>query len=491
MDIKKNENYIIEINDMTQEGQGVGRAEGIAVFVEGALPGETVEARIIKVKKTYGIGKLISIVKASPARIAPFCSIYGKCGGCSLQHFNYAAQLKWKTRLVRDSIRRIGGIEGVEVRETMGMGTGAGGYTDMEEPDAGAHEAAGMPMNYRNKAQYSVAEAGGKIISGFYRAASHHVIEPDRCAIQDKASEAVRRIVCAFMEDKDISAYDESSGKGLVRHIVTQVGFNTGELMVIIIINGALLPSAVELVMRLTDENALLPAEGSGPSGKVVDRVIKSIYININTEKTNVIMGKKNVLLYGRETITERIGDFNFVISPNSFFQVNPVQTEVLYSKVLEYAALTGRETVFDLYCGTGTIALFLAGKARKVYGVELAEEAVRDARNNAAANSIDNAEFLSGEAERVVPELYRRGIRADVAVLDPPRKGCDETLLQLLTEMRPDRIIYVSCNPATLARDLKHLAGSGYKAEEVQPVDMFPWTGHVETVVLITRVEK
>jgi len=317
------------------------------------------------------------------------------------------------------------------------------------------------------------------------------VIQSDDCGIQDEVSDRVRKIVGRFIADKDISAYDEETGKGLLRHIVTRVGFHTGEVMVVLVINGTSLPFCEELIERLTLEIGVA-SESPGESPAFVDarnmHGIKSVYLNINTQNTNVILGQKNILLYGSETIMDTIGSYRFLISPHSFFQVNPIQTEILYGKVLEYANLTGNETVFDLYCGIGTISLFLSAKARKVIGVEVVEAAIEDARKNAGLNRVNNAEFLVGEAEKVVPELYMKGVRADVVVLDPPRKGCDESLLELLTQMQPQRIVYVSCNPSTLARDLKYLDERDYKAVEVQPVDMFPWTSHVECIIMMTN---
>lgn len=453
---EKNKNYTLEITGTTHEGQGVGRIEGLAVFIDGALEGEQVEARIIKLNKTYAVGKLVTVLRSSSGRVEPFCSAYRRCGGCNLQHMSYTAQLAFKTKLVRDNLERIGGLKDVIVHETIGMK---------------------QPLNYRNKAQYPVAEVNGSVITGFYAARSHEVIDSEECGIQDIESDKVRKIVRQFIIEKGISAYNETMGKGLLRHIVTRVGFNTGEIMVVLVINGNKLPASEELVRRLLESGKATESSG-----------IKSIYLNINTENTNIILGRKNILIYGSKTITDMIGGYRFLISPHSFFQVNPVQTELLYSKTLEYAALTGNETVFDLYCGIGTISLFLSAKAKKVYGVEIVAEAIADAHMNVELNDITNVEFVLGEAENAVPDLYRKGVRADVVVLDPPRKGCEESLLQLLVEMQPDRIVYVSCNPATLARDLKYLDEHGYKVVEVQPVDMFPWTAHVETVILMTK---
>ncbi len=437
---------------MTHEGQGVGRIDNFTVFVDGAVNGETVETLIIKVNKSFAVGKLMKILKTSSGRVEPFCSAYKQCGGCNLQHMSYESQLEFKTNIVRENIKRIGKIEDIVVHETIGMDT---------------------PLKYRNKAQYPVGFSVGKIVAGFYAKRTHRIIGAESCDIQDAVSDKVREIVRQYMEQYEVSAYDETSGKGLVRHVVTRVGFKTGEVMVVIAINGKDLPARDRLVDILV---SALPE-------------IKSIYININTQNTNVILGEKNIKAYGLETITDYIGKYKFKISPLSFFQVNPVQTEVLYGKAMEYAALTGNETVFDIYCGIGTISIFLSEKALKVYGVEVVEDAVRDARENARINEIGNIEFHVGEAEKVIPEIYGRGIGADVVVVDPPRKGCDEVLLDTLVKMQPERIVYVSCSPSTLARDLKYLSENGYRAVEVQPVDMFPHTYHVECVVLLTNV--
>ena len=449
--VEKNKNYIIDITGMTHEGQGVGRVEGFTVFVDGALEGEQVEIRIVKINKNFGFGKLTNILKCSPGRSEPFCKAFKRCGGCSMQHMDYKKQLEFKTQLVRDTLKRLGKLENVFVHETIGMKE---------------------PLNYRNKAQYPVALENGTVITGFYAKRTHEVIDSDECGIQDKASDRIRKFVRDFAEEKDISVYDEKTGKGLLRHIMTRVGFKTGEIMVVLVINGKELPFYKELEARLT--NAV-------PQ-------VKSIFLNINTGDTNVILGNKNINIFGSDSITDYIGKFKFQISPMSFFQVNPVQTQVLYNKALEYAGLTGNETVFDLYCGIGTIALFLSQKARKVYGVEIIEDAVRDARRNAELNGIDNVRFEAGEAEMIIPRMYASGIKADVVVVDPPRKGCDEALLKTLAEMKPERIVYISCNPATLARDLRYLEDVGFKAVEAQPVDMFPWTGHVEAAVLLQR---
>ncbi|MCX7709447.1 MAG: 23S rRNA (uracil(1939)-C(5))-methyltransferase RlmD [Clostridia bacterium] len=458
--VRKNDNYTVEITGMTHEGQGVGRINNFTVFVDGAVTGETAEIKIIKITKSYAIGKLLKVLKSSADRTEPFCPAYKRCGGCSLQHVNYEGQLKFKTNLVKDTIKRIGKIEGAVIHDAIGMQS---------------------PLNYRNKAQFPVGQGTNGPAIGFYAKRSHEIIDHDACGIQDEISDSIRNKVKAFVSKNGISIYDEAAGKGLVRHIMVRTGFKTGEVMVVIVINGNELPKSKELVEMLT--HGVQSESQDEKEWKVT-----SIYLNINKKNTNVILGEKNVKLSGNDTITDYIGKYRFSISPHSFFQVNPVQTEVLYQKALEYAQLTGNETVFDLYCGIGTISLFLSEKAKKVYGVEVVEAAIEDARKNAEVNGVRNTEFMVGEAEKVIPEIYEKGVKADVVVVDPPRKGCDEVLLKTLVDMRPKRIVYVSCNPSTLARDLNYLESNGFKTVEIQPVDMFPWTHHVESIVLMTN---
>lgn len=451
MEIKKNETYTLEITGMTHEGQGVGRIDNFAVFVDGTLTGEIAEIKVIKMAKSYAVGKLLRLVKESPQRAAPFCKSFPRCGGCSLQHMSYEAQLEFKADLVRESLKRIGKLEDVVVHPAIGMENS---------------------LNYRNKAQFPAGLVKGEPVFGFYSSRSHEIVPSEACGIQHPTSDEARNVVGGFIKENNISIYDEAAGKGLIRHVMVRTGYKTGEVMVVLVINGRSLPNKEQLIKMLT---SCIPT-------------VKSIVLNVNTRNTNIILGEKNIVIYGRETITDYIGPFKFIISPHSFFQVNPVQTEVLYGKALEYAGLKGDETVFDLYCGIGTISLFLSQKARKVYGVEVVEAAIADARENAKLNGVDNVEFIAGEAEKVIPELYAGGVQADVVVVDPPRKGCDEALLRTLVEMQPKRIVYVSCNPATLARDLKYLAENGFRVVEAQPVDMFPWTGHVECVIGMQR---
>lgn len=450
--VKKDSVYTLEITGMNHQGQGVARFDNFTVFIDGAILGEKVEVRIDNVKKTYAVGNLIKIINPSPNRINPACPVFPNCGGCSLQHLSYKAQLNFKTDLVRQSIKRIGRIGDAVIHETIGMENA---------------------MNYRNKVQYPVGCCkDGQLALGFYERNTHEIIDSPSCMIQDETGCKVKRIVKDFIHENRISVYNESTGEGLIRHLVVRTGFKTGEVMVIIVINGKDLPFKQKLIDGLIFR---LPG-------------VKSIMLNINEKNTNIILGEKNIKIFGEDHITDYIGKYKFFISPFSFFQVNPVQTEILYGKAVEYAGLTGKETVFDLYCGIGSISLFLSEKSKKVYGVEVVEDAIKDAESNAALNGIKNIEFIAGEAEKVVPRIYKQGVKADVVIVDPPRKGCDEALLKTLVSMQPERIVYVSCKPSTLARDLYYLAGMGYKTVEIQPIDLFPWTEHVEMVCLLSR---
>jgi len=453
--VEKNKDYIIDITGMGSEGEGIGKVEGFTVFIQGALINEKVKARIIKISKSYAVGKLLEVIAPSEDRREPICSIYKRCGGCQLQHMSYEGQLEFKRNRVKDALERIGGLKDILVMPVLGMEN---------------------PLRYRNKVQLPVGAGGAdNIVIGFYSPRSHDIIDMDKCYIQNEAADMVVKLTREWMEKYKIKPYDEASHSGLVRHIMVRQAYRTGETMVVLVTNGREIPHVDEYIkaLRQNIEN------------------LTGVLQNINTNKTNVILGQENILLWGRETITDYIGRFKFNISPHSFFQVNPVQTEVLYNKVLEFASLTGNETVFDAYCGTGTISLFLADKARKVYGVEIIPQAIENAKENAKVSNITNAEFITGEAEKVIPELIHKGIKADVVVVDPPRKGCDESLLYAIGDMAPDRVVYVSCDPGTLARDLAILTKPGYEVKEVQPVDMFPETAHVETVVLMSRVDK
>lgn len=452
--VKKNDEYIVTIEDMGSEGEGVGKIDGYTVFVKDALPGEKARIKITKAGKSFGYGRLMEVLEPSEYRVEPRCPIARKCGGCQIQEMSYEAQLAFKEKKVQNNLERIGKIAPSEYEMCTIIG--------MEEP-----------YNYRNKAQYPVGlDKDGRIVMGFYAGRTHSIIPCEDCAIGDKNNSEILAIVKSHMEEFHIQPYNEETHKGVVRHVLIRRGFTTNQCMVCIIVNGCELKGATKLVERL----------------KAIDGMT-SISININKEKTNVIMGKTVIDLYGEGYIEDYIGDVKFRISPLSFYQVNPVQTKELYGKALEFAGLTGEETVWDMYCGVGTISLFLAKAARKVYGVEIVPEAIEDARKNAKINNIDNAEFFVGKAEEVVPKMYKEyGLGADVVVVDPPRKGCDEKLLETMIAMSPEKIVYVSCDSATLARDLEYLKGHGYGVKKVQPVDMFPHSVHVETVVLLSQ---
>ena len=457
MDILKNKEYELSIEDMTVSGEGVGKIDGYALFVKDTLVGDRIIARVTKTKKNYGYARLMKILEPSPDRVEAPCPVARACGGCTLMAMDYEKQLEFKTGLIRNNLARIGGITDVEIPGVIGMET---------------------PYRYRNKAQFPVGrDRDGNIVMGFYAGRTHAIIPCEDCLLGDEVNATILGIIKKWMQDYNVEPYDETNHTGLVRHILIRVGFTTGEIMVCPVINGRKIPHAKELVANLC-------AADYGDN-----RILASIMYNINMDKTNVILGKQSECLYGKSYIEDYIGDIKYQISPQSFYQVNPAQTKVLYGLALEYAGLTGTETVWDLYCGIGTISLFLAGKARRVYGVEIVPQAIEDARNNAAINGIDNAQFYVGKAEEVVPAVYEKdGISADVIVVDPPRKGCDETLLDTMIKIAPKRIVYVSCDSATLARDLKYLVANGYEIKKVQGVDQFGQTGHVETCVLLVR---
>lgn len=455
MEFKKNDLVILTITDMSADGEGIGKADGFTVFVKDAVIGDVIQAKIIKAKKNYGYGRLMEILTPSVQRVEPACSCARQCGGCQLQALSYEEQLKFKEGKVRGHLERIGGFSQIPMEPIRGMEN---------------------PYHYRNKAQFPMGKSkDGRIITGFYAGRTHTIIENKSCLLGAAENEQILDLVLEYMEEHHIEPYDEKTGRGLVRHVLIRHGFASKEWMVCLVINGKRLPKAEALVQRL----CAIPG-------------MTSITYNVNTRQTNVILGEKVELLWGQSYITDTIGGIKFRISPLSFYQVNPSQTEVLYGKALEYAGLIGSETVWDLYCGIGTISLFLARKAKEVYGVEIVPQAIADAKENACANGITNAHFYVGKAEEVLPEKYAKdGIRADVIVVDPPRKGCDAALLETILKMQPQKVVYVSCDSATLARDLKLLCGEGYVLEKVCPVDMFPMTGHVESVVLMSRAQK
>lgn len=466
--VKKNEELIVTIDAYGSEGEGIGRIDGYALFVKDAVIGDTVKVKVMKAKKNYAFARMMEIITPSKDRVEPVCELARKCGGCQIQHISYEKQLEFKHNKVKNCLEHIGGFKVVEENEVNSDVKNVDNVVIME-PVLGMDDA----FYYRNKAQFPVGtDKDGKVITGFYAARTHNIIETESCFIQAKENDDILRIVRDFLTEFKISTYDEESHKGLVRHILTRVGHKTKEIMVCLILNGKKLPHQEELVSRLT---------------KVPH--MTSITINVNTNKTNVILGNECITLWGQDYITDYIKDVKFRISPLSFYQVNPVQTEHLYGQALEYAALTGNEVVWDLYCGIGTISLFLAKSAKKVYGVEIVPQAIEDAKVNAQINNIDNAEFLVGAAEDVVGELYKEeSSRADIVVVDPPRKGCAESLLDTIVEMKPERVVYVSCDPATLARDLKYLDAKGYQVVKARAVDMFPNSAHVESVCLLQR---
>ena len=452
MEYRKNDIVTLKIEDCGIDGEGIGKADGFTVFVKDAVIGDTVRAKIMKAKKNYGYGRLEEIITPSPDRVEPKCQFARQCGGCQLQALSYEKQLEFKTSKVRGHLERIGGFTDIPMEKILGMD---------------------QPFHYRNKAQFPVGKSkDGRIITGFYAGRTHSIIENRDCALGVTRNKEVLDRVIAHMEKFHIQPYDENTGKGLVRHVLIRYGFFTDEMMVCLIINGEKLPGEEALVKSLR---------------QIPEAV--SVMVNVNKKRNNVILGEKVRLLWGQPYITDKIGEISYQISPLSFFQVNPYQTGRLYGKALEYAQLSGNETVWDLYCGIGTISLFLAQKAKMVRGVEIIPAAIENAKENACLNGFDNTEFFVGKAEEVLPEQFARtGERADVIVVDPPRKGCDETLLSTIIEMQPDRVVYVSCDSATLARDLKYLCERGYELKKVCPVDMFPNTVSVETVVLLSH---
>ena len=448
--VQKGKKYEIEINSLGSSAEGVGRFKDFTVFVPYTLPGEKAEVLIEEVKKSYAKGRALQILRKSADRIAPKCAIYDRCGGCQLQHLNYEAQLRIKRQQVIDAVTRIGKQPDVPVHATLG---------------------AEAPWNYRNKMQFPVGRSKGKTIIGCFAQGSHDIIDTENCYIQKEFNNDIVNAMREIVDKLGIPVYNEDRHTGILRHVIGRVGKN-GECMVVLVTAVKDLQRSKDIVRMLRER---LP--------KLV-----SVQQNVQTYRNNVIMGRDTKLLWGKPTILDSLGSLTFHISPRSFFQVNTDQAEVLYGKALEYANLTGRETVIDAYCGTGTITLFLAQKARRVYGIEIVKPAILDAEKNARDNHVKNAEFIVGDATVVMPRLYKQGIRADVVVVDPPRAGCTPTVLETFANMKPKRIVYVSCNPASLARDIAILDGLGYHAREVQPVDMFPNTSHVESIALIVR---
>lgn len=441
----------VAVHDLSHKGEGVGRYEGLTLFIPNAAPGDRVKARVVESKKTYARAVLVEVVEPSPDRVPPRCPVVDQCGGCQLQHIAYSKQLDLKRDTVVANITRIGKLNDVIVHPTIGM----------EDP-----------WNYRNKAQIPVGFHSGRVIAGFFAPGSHRLVDIDVCDIQHPLGNQIMTAVKSLAQQYGVRIYDERRHTGVLRHVLTRVARGSGEAMAVLVTNGPEFPHAAEIARGLMEQ---VPG-------------VVSVVQNINSHKTNVVLGETSRVIAGQDHITDYIGDLAFNISPVSFFQVNPVQTEVLYAKAVEYAALTGDQTVLDLYCGIGTISLFLARQAAHVIGIEWVEEAVRDARINAQRNGVDNVRFIAGDAATHMPRLAADGIALDVVVLDPPRKGCDESVLRAIAEVGPKRIVYVSCNPASLARDLNLLDQLGYKTVEVQPVDMFPHTAHIECCALLVR---
>ena len=475
--MNKNDMIELKIEDMGVDGEGIGKYDGMTFFVKDAVIGDVIKARITKLKKNYGYARVEEILEASPRRTVPKCELHKRCGGCQIQSMDYNAQLEFKGNKVRNHLIRLGGFE-------------EGFIDSVMEPVVGMEE----PYRYRNKAQFPIGrDKNGKIVAGFYAARTHDIIPVTDCMLGVAENRIILDAVIAYMEENGVAPYDEKTGKGCLRHVLIRYGFTTKEIMVCLIINEKKLPKQEKLIEKLST------IEG-----------MTSISININTKNTNVILGDITENIWGQPYITDYIhlrdcgAEFSvtdtaiaYHISPQSFYQVNPVQTEKLYSLALDYAGLTGKESVWDLYCGIGTISLFLAGQAGKVYGVEIVPQAIEDAKNNAILNGIGNAEFFVGKAEEVLPEFYEKASKSgtdatmltpDVIVVDPPRKGCDTKCLETMLRMQPQRIVYVSCDSATLARDLRILCDGGYELEKVRPVDQFGHTVHVETVCLLSK---
>lgn len=494
VEVKKNDLLTLTIDNIGSEGEGIGRYHGYTLFVKDAVVGDVITAKVMKTKKTYGYARLVDVIEPSPYRVTPPCEVARQCGGCQIQHLAYEKQLEYKENKVKACLERIGGLDQVD---------------DIMEPIVGMEN----PYYYRNKAQFPVGKGkDGEIVIGFYAGRTHSIIDHDHCHIGAPINEQIIGVVKEFLKEFHIDPYDEESHEGLVRHILTRVGYVTGEVMVCIVINGNDLPHKEILVDRLcaiTEKNSkqqldqvdmdssllgeqeeFTHTEGDSKNyGWSPNLKMTSISLNMNKEKTNVILGQKIKTIWGQEYITDCIGDVRYRISPLSFYQVNPIQTKKLYELALDYAELTGEEVVWDLYCGIGTISLFLAQKAKEVYGVEIIPQAIEDAKENAKLNNITNVKFFVGAAEEVLPKQYKENnVAADIIVVDPPRKGCDETLLETIIQMSPKKVVYVSCDPATLARDLKYLTEHGYEVKKVRAVDQFSHSVHVETVALLSQ---
>ncbi|QHJ71994.1 23S rRNA (uracil(1939)-C(5))-methyltransferase RlmD [Planococcus halotolerans] len=451
--VNKNDRLLVHVEDLTHDGAGVAKVEGYPLFIHGALPGEDVHIHVLKTLKSYGFAKLLEIENASPFRVEAPCPVFDTCGGCQIQHLSYEGQMTFKRKLVRDAITRIGKLPDVPVHPVKGMEN---------------------PWRYRNKSQIPFGMEDGRVVAGFYQPRSHQIADTDICIIQTPEADSIMAGIKHKLTEMGIEPYEEETHRGQLRHVVVRKARATGEIMVVLVTKKKKFPQAAEalkLIQELVPETV-------------------SIVQNVNPEKTNVIFGDETITLWGKDVIEDQIGDVRFEISARSFYQINPEQTEVLYGQALEYANLTGNETVIDAYCGIGTISLFLAQRAKFVMGVEIVPPAIEDAKRNAELNGLSNTLFEAGPAEQVIPRWYKEGKKADVLVVDPPRKGCDEQLLQTILKQRPERVVYVSCNPATLARDLRILEDGGYRTQEVQPVDMFPQSTHCEAVAWLQLAE-
>lgn len=462
--MNKNDIVTVEITDIGVSGEGIGHVDGYTLFIKDAVIGDVVEAKVMKAKKNYGYARLMKVITPSEYRVEPKCAFARRCGGCQIQEMSYDRQLVFKDQKIRGNLERIGGFTKEQIEAVM-------------QPVVGMEH----PFSYRNKAQFPFGtDKEGNPITGFYAGRTHDIIANTDCALGVEQNREILEIILQYMRENKIKSYDEKTGKGLIRHALIRYGFKTKEIMVCLVVNGKKLPKAERLIEKL------IQIEG-----------MTSITISPNTRRDNVIMGDSYEILWGQGYITDYIGNVKYQISPLSFYQVNPVQTEKLYGLALEYADLKGDETVWDLYCGIGTISLFLAQKAKQVYGVEIVPQAIDDAKENAKINAIDNAEFFVGKAEEVLPKYYAEYERehngetahADVIVVDPPRKGCEETLLETIVKMQPEKVVYVSCDSATLARDLKYLCANGYEITVCRGVDQFPQSVHVETVCLLSKL--
>ena len=463
--MNKNDIVTVEITDIGVSGEGIGHVDGYTLFIKDAVIGDVVEAKVMKAKKNYGYARLMKVVTSSEYRVEPKCAFARRCGGCQIQEMSYERQLVFKDQKIRGNLERIGGFTKEQIEAVM-------------QPVVGMEH----PFGYRNKAQFPFGtDKEGNPITGFYAGRTHDIIANTDCALGVEQNQEILEIILQYMRENKIKSYDEKTGKGLIRHALIRYGFKTKEIMVCLVVNGKKLPKAERLIEKLIQIDGMT-----------------SITISSNTRRDNVIMGDSYEILWGQGYITDYIGNVKYQISPLSFYQVNPVQTEKLYGLALEYADLKGDETVWDLYCGIGTISLFLAQKAKQVYGVEIVPQAIEDAKENAKINQIDNAEFFVGKAEEVLPEYYADYARehngetahADVIVVDPPRKGCDETLLETIVKMQPEKVVYVSCDSATLARDLKYLCANGYEIMVCRGVDQFPQSVHIETCVLLSKLK-